>query len=238
MTLFVLGRSETAQWEGQVAKEEAEFGDILQADFVDNQYEGTRKMLLAMTWMHDVLNDQKCRPKFVLKTEHHVFHNMNALMSWLLKQAHRTDHVYLGKKLTRDLPIRDFSNPLYVPLHDFPHRYFPDMIQGPEYLFSYHTFSALTNQIDAVARIAMEEGYIALLAQKARVTPTHDERFVLLKKPSNVCHIAHLLFVSDVKASDHRKILRDVINAKRDGKCANTHVLKVGLHKNSAHHEI
>ena len=237
-TLFVLGKSATEQWERLVAKEEEEFADVLQADFLDSQFEGTRHFLLGVTWLSETLTREQCRPRFVLLTQHHSFHNMFALMPWLQQQALLEGDVYMGKRLTKDIPIRDAGSPLFVPAHDFPERYFPDMIQGPQFLFSMETLLSLTNHINAVPKIAMQEGYIALLARRAGVRPTHSERFVLLKKPSNICHVTQLLFVSDVKASDHRKILRDVINAKRDGKCANTHVLKVGLHKNSAHHEI
>lgn len=231
-TLFILGRSSNAQWEAEVTREEKEFGDILQGDFVDSEYEGTRKFLLGMTWLAKQIKTTNCQPRFVMKTEEHIYHNMNSIMSWL--QAKFSDdnenidvsEIYMGKKLTKDLPIREAANPLYVSWQVYERTYFPDMIQGPQFLFSFEAYSRLAEQRPFIARIAMEEGYIALLAERAKIQPIHNDRFVLLKQPSNVCHTLRMMFLSDVKPSEHKKIWKDTKEALTNGKCLNAHVVE------------
>ena len=227
-TLFVLGKSPTNQWEQEVTREEQEFGDMLQGDFIDNQFEGTRKFLLAMTWLTQQVT-LDCQPQFVMKTEEYIYHNMNSVMNWIESKFEANPRgVYMGKKLTKDIPIREPANPLYVSWQYYSKTYFPDMIQGPQYLFDYVTYKALSRQILHVTKIAMEEGYISLLAEAAGVKPTHNEHFVLLKKPSNVCHMLRMFFVSDIKPSEHTKIFKSTREALSNGICPNAQVIRTG----------
>ncbi len=89
----------------------------------------------------------------VSRPQENIFHNMHALLPWLkarffpgggaMSPAERG--VYAGKLLRRDRPIRDPDDPLRAPLEDFPGEFYPDLIQGPTYIFSLDTFQVTSN---------------------------------------------------------------------------------------------
>ena len=132
----------------------------------------------------------------------------------------------MGKKLIRDIPIRDGRDPYYVPWQDYEKTYFPDMVQGPEFFYDYGTYKSLAKETRHVTKLAMEEGYISLLAERAGVSATHNEHFILLEETSNVCHLLRMFFVSDVKPSEHKKIFKNTREALTNGKCPNAHVVE------------
>ena len=65
---------------------------------------------------------------------------MHAMMPWLEERFGGETGLYTGKLMRKDRPIRDDDDPMRVPEGDYAGEFYPDLIQGPVYLFSIDTF--------------------------------------------------------------------------------------------------
>ncbi len=192
-------------------------GDILQGGFKDTPFESTRKFEMALTWVNQNMNN--CRPKFILKTQENIFHNMHAIIPWLMDRYAGEKGVYIGKILRKDRPIRDHDDPMRVDVSDYNGEFYPDMIQGPVYMFSQDVFTNLYNYMTSVTPIAPEDAYIGLLAAKGRAYPKHNDHFLLLKRPSNMCHHLKMFFVYDIMPIEHIEIFKGLGRARDSNEC-------------------
>ena len=192
----------------------------------ESPFENTRKMMMAMKWLNEHMED--CIPKFILKTNDNIFHNMHAIVEWLDLRFAKETGLFTGKLLRRDRPIRSEDDPLYVPESDYASDVFPNIIQGPEYLFSADAFVLMNDARGWVTPIAMEDGFLGLLAEKAKVVPQHNDHFQMLKRPSNICHILKLFFVFKVYPYEHMEIFKKMRLATKNGDCPEADMIDLG----------
>ncbi|XP_071507822.1 uncharacterized protein [Diadema antillarum] len=204
-----------------ILAESAKYADILQGDFVDMDAEETRKLMMAMKWITELHEaSPSCHPAYLLKTNANVFINGPILSNWITNTLKKTSNVYAGKVLRQDFPIRDMTDPHYVPYGDFPDDVFPDMIRGPTVILSFDVVLRMVPLFGTVAPIAMDDSYIGVLASRLGVAPRNDERFVHMKRPSNVCHYMNMMIVFGINASEHRHVY-NVIIGKSGKHCTN-----------------
>ena len=218
-TIFVLGKSET-QFDNLVTEEADKFHDILRGDFPDSEFEDTRKFMMATTWL--INNAGSCLPKYILKTQDNIYHNMHSIIGWLeAKFGNKTEDLYLGKLLRGDQPIRIESDPRYVSKGDFPNDVFPTLIEGPVYLFSIDVFMKMAKVIEDhwVTPIPMEDAYVGILADYLKVPPRHNDHFQMIGKTTNICHHLKMFFIFGIYPSEHETILRKMKAAEHDPEC-------------------
>ena len=226
LTIYVMGKSREPLRSGiPIREENAKYGDILQGDFYDTPYEDTRKFMLGMAWLveyiqsgnlHNNRNAAQCRPRFVLKTQSNIFHNMPSVVAWLEhKFKGNVGYLYMGHLLRTDTPVRDPYDPLYVSPDDYLPPVFPDIVRGPVYLFSYDAFVTMHGMVSSVIPIAMEDAYVGLLADNAGIKPHDNDHFHLMKlNRLHVCDIVNNFFFFDVGVREH-KLLADKIRECR-----------------------
>lgn len=209
--------------EEEIKTENEKHRDILQGDFIDNPYEDTRKFMLALKWMMGSTQlSHECRVRYVMKSVDNIFHNMNAISGWLkAKYSNKDDDegLYVGRLLRKDAPIRDPEDPFYVSTGDYPAQFFPDLIQGPVYLFSYDTLTLMNGAMGKVTPIAMEDAYVGLLAAKGGITPRHNDHFQMLSHIRDGCHFLRMFFIHNILPNDHLVIDRNLDAAKHNKKC-------------------
>lgn len=211
-----MGMVET-RFDGEAAKEAVKYGDILQGQFKDTPFELTRKIMLGMKWLNE--NMEVCIPEFVMITNDYIYHNMPSISEWLDARFKGETGVFVGKLLRRDRPIRNPTDPQYVSVDDYGGEIFPDIIQGPEYLMSSDVFVRLNEARRSVVPIAMEDAYLGLLAEKAKVEPKHNDHFQMLLRPSNICHTLKTFFVYKVRPFEHVEIFKRIKTALLNNDC-------------------
>lgn len=222
-TIFVLGKMKGLS-EQRVSEESVKYGDILQGDFYDNMYEDTRKFMMALTWIPDHL--QSCKPTFILKTNDNIFLNMFSIIDWLdAKFTPANRNIYMGRLLKLDRPVRDQHDPMYVPEADYRKEFFPDIIRGPVYLFDTDTYLKLSGMRSSITPIAMEDGYIGLLAEALGIKPIHNDHFQMLEQTTNHCHNLRLFFLYKVTAYQHILIFQSNMRARSSNECHNAQVI-------------
>ncbi|XP_064614537.1 beta-1,3-galactosyltransferase 9-like [Liolophura sinensis] len=225
LTVFVVSSASVTE-ESSLHKEITEKKDVLLGNFPDSPQQTTEKFVLALKWLARI--EHKCRPWFILKSVDGIFHNIRLLMKKLEKSIQQPYNVYRGKMVRNDKPNRNRKHPNHVPVAKYPKERFPDLIQGPLYLFSFDVILRLNAAVRKVHRIAMEDVYVGLLAEKAGILPYNDDSFSLMKKTSNECINVKLLFVYDVSPNDHNKLFHLVKEEQALHRCQ-TLVEKEGL---------
>lgn len=203
LTVFVVG-SVSVEEGSALHREITEKKDVLLGNFSVSPQETTKKFVMALKWLARI--EYKCRPWFVLKSVDGIFHNIRLLMKKLEKSIEPPYNIYRGKVVRNDKPNRNRKHPNHVPVAKYPKERYPDLVQGPLYLFSYDVILRLNAAIRKVHQIAMEDVYVGLLAEKAGILPYNDDSFSLMKKTSNECINVKLLFVYDVSPNDHKKL--------------------------------
>ena len=58
-TMFTLGRSKESKVQDMITKENNEFKDLIQGDFVDNYYNNTIKTLMSLRWVYEYCGSAK-----------------------------------------------------------------------------------------------------------------------------------------------------------------------------------
>ncbi len=202
MVIFAVGNGDSEQ-DKIIAAESEDYGDVLQGRFDDTGVEDTRKTMMVFKWITDwLLQYQGCRPAFVLKAPAKVYIHIPKVLDWIAHTVKDLQKVYRGKLLRRDEPIRVEEDPLYVSPEDYAKDTFPDMIRNPVYLFSTDVIEQMVTQFTKITPIAMEDSYIGLLANSTGIKPVDDEHFLLMQRPSNICHYKHMMFVYNVAPSE------------------------------------
>ena len=229
-TIFIMGslRGNNADYfNGAVNAENKKFGDILQGDFEDNAHESTRKFMMALKWLNE--NQSLCKTKFVLKTRDDIYLNMYSITEWLSKRWGPDDKMlYVGRLLKNDVPIRNPIDPLYVSVQDYSKDFFPNFIEGPVFLFDWSAFERLHTTMKSVTPIAMDDAYVGILAEKAMITPQHNDHFQLIKTPESVCARLKIFFINKMLPKDHIDVFTTIKSARVKNLCPNA---KIQYHK-------
>nr|XP_054769753.1 uncharacterized protein LOC129277625 [Lytechinus pictus] len=221
MTWWVVFAMGSGKTDNKIELENDKNGDILQGDFIDIESEQTRKVMMAMKWLHELqASNPRCRPTYFLKTGSNVFVNARVLTRWMVNEFKQTENVYTGQVIRNDDPIRDSFDPHFVPYSDFREEVFPDLAQGPTYMLSTDVVHQMVPLFDRVIPIAMDDAYIGILASVLNIKPMHDEHFVHPRRPSNVCHYKNMMYIYGVSLHEIKHVY-NVIMGHTDRHCLN-----------------
>ncbi|CAD5114400.1 unnamed protein product [Dimorphilus gyrociliatus] len=216
--IFVMGMSNN-RFERDVAQESKSYSDILQAEFNDSPYEGTRKLMTAFNYLSDNLKEA-CSTKFILKLDDNIFLNMPSIIPWLYnKWGDKPKNLYVGKRLRKDRPIRLSSHPKYVSKEDFEPNIFPDMIEEPVFLLSTDTLLKLVLASKRVVPIRPDDAYLGLLAKEAKIKPIHNDHFQMIRNIEGACHHLKMFFIFNIFPSQHLSIFRKLKSVRQSKEC-------------------
>jgi hypothetical protein len=216
-TIFVMGCSYDVNDE-RIMLENEQNGDIIQADFTESEQEETRKFMVGATWIVQKLSP--CKPTFLLKVPDHEFVNMPSILGWISAKFKTVPrNIYLGKRIRLDQPIRDDTHPLYVSRQDYPQKFFPDLIEGPVYFFSYDVILKMRPLFGVQTPIAMEDGYIGILMKRLGIKPRHNDRFQKMNFVDVPCQHIYVILVHNLKPLDQLTLFDNIQRDTISGKC-------------------
>lgn len=219
-SVFVFGRSHK-NLQSRISEEAEEYQDILQPDVADDIFQDTATFVSAVTWL--ARNLLGYEPEFVLKLPDFTYINLHVFVQWLHVEFPTPRYVYAGKVLRNDKPIRDSKDPYYVPNRVYDKEYFPNIVLGPIYLFSYDVIFQMAWVTSRFPMMALEDAYIAILGEYLGVDPVNDNHFNQISKTSNMCLNVNLFFIDHVKPSEHLWLFHQSLYAYENKLCQIIH---------------
>uniref|UniRef100_W5NLD6 Hexosyltransferase n=2 Tax=Lepisosteus oculatus TaxID=7918 RepID=W5NLD6_LEPOC len=172
-TLFVLGSSQSGTIQAEVMEESTRHSDIIQGKFIDSASNLTLTMVLTMQWTVTFCP----YARFILKTDETMFVNYAAVVEYLLSLRRHPEDLYIGRVIHQEMPNRDPHSSDFVPISQYPDKYFPDYCTGSAFVISQDVARKIFVASAEVKVPVPTDVFIGLCAKKAGVTPTHSFRF-------------------------------------------------------------
>ncbi|XP_059484855.1 beta-1,3-galactosyltransferase brn [Neocloeon triangulifer] len=202
-TIFLLGtRPSEPDSQVRVDKENKQFGDIVQADFLDAYYNNTIKTMMGYKWARRFCpkakfyffsdDDMYVSTKNVLRFLRHPTRYPQYLedpAGMEVKPARKLEQVldfelpdevqlYAGE-LRHVAPFRHQSSKWYVSLEEYPFHLWPPYITAGAYVVSRATLDTLFLGSLFTKHFRFDDIYLALVAKKSGVEPYHCRDFRL-----------------------------------------------------------
>lgn len=150
--LFLIGlpRRGAQTEEGSIRRESHEFGDLLQADFLDSYSNLSLKSLAMLQWTAS--NCQRIR--FLVKADDDVLLNTPLLLRDLQQTRHR--RFVMGNLVAGARPVRDPASKWYTPTSLYSGSFYPKYVSGAAYVIS----GDLVRELHAAAAASVEVFWI------------------------------------------------------------------------------
>uniref|UniRef100_A0A3B5B8M8 Hexosyltransferase n=1 Tax=Stegastes partitus TaxID=144197 RepID=A0A3B5B8M8_9TELE len=166
--------------------EQHENNDILQWDFDDTFYNLTLKQVLFLEWM-----DVNCpHVHFLFNGDDDVFAHTDNMVMYLkkLKVNDGRKHLYTGHLIWNAGPIRSPDSKYYIPVQVYKSESYPTYCSGGGFLLSGYTAHVIYNMSQSITILPIDDVYIAMCAEKARLHPKHHVGVKVLghSAPSNM----------------------------------------------------
>jgi len=158
----------------ELIQEQAEYGDMVQFQFIDDYYNLTLKAIAITNWLH-----QHCSMmKFIVKMDDDLFVNMDRLLEMLPKfNSGITGHIYSG-----DIPPdRDPTSRYYIPISVFPDSVYPRSVSGLFYVMSSDVLEPMSRMASTWSEIVLDidDVYMTgIVAEALQVTRTKSSEMV------------------------------------------------------------
>lgn len=153
-TLFMFGRHDDANLNGQVVYELEKYGDVVQADFKDDYRWLTNKTMMGLKWV-----DRFCpNVRYVLKTDDDGFNVPQRFVDYLVNiRVPR----FVGGYCFTVMPDRRDGSKFYVPYSMYPDKYYPTYCSGPGYVLSRSAVADVLLVADDLIFLPMEDVFVS-----------------------------------------------------------------------------
>ena len=75
------------------------------------------------------------------------------------------------------------------------------------------------NAMNKVVPLPLEDAYVGVLVNKAGFEPQDNDHFVMLRRPSNICHHLKMFFIFDIMPYEHLEIFKSMKQARTRPEC-------------------
>ncbi|XP_043927509.1 beta-1,3-galactosyltransferase 5-like isoform X2 [Protopterus annectens] len=166
VTFFLLGTTTNNTHQTLLAKENKQYGDLIQKNFLDTYRNLTLKTLMGIEWAHQFCSSSS----FVMKTDTDMFVNIFYLVELLLKRKSKTS-LFTGFIKLHEKPLRGASSKWYISEAEYPDKLFPPFCSGTGYVFSTDLAHKIYNVSLSVPKISLEDVYIGLCLSELNIIP-------------------------------------------------------------------
>lgn len=172
-TLFALGLPKNPMYREQLQKrlqrEDEEYGDLIQQDFLDTFHNLTLKLLLQFSWVNKFCP----HAKFVMTADDDIFIHMPNLASYLQNLAQiGVQDFWIGRVHRGAPPIRDKMSKYYVPYEMYPWPSYPDYTAGAAYVISSDVAAKVYEASQTLnTSLYIDDVFMGLCANKMGVVP-------------------------------------------------------------------
>ncbi|XP_077499290.1 beta-1,3-galactosyltransferase 5-like [Amblyomma americanum] len=181
--VFLVGTPKLKPYQSNIVYEDTQYGDILQADFVDSYRNLTLKSITMVRWASLYCPNAS----LLLKIDDDMLLNVWDLASRVqtLSGVKRTLWGLLAQKWT---PQRNPRSKWYVSTRAYRNASYPDFLAGPAYLLSGDSVPLLARGSSGVPYLYLEDVFLTgIVAEKMGVRRVHDEGFLNYRKLFTPC---------------------------------------------------
>jgi beta-1,3-galactosyltransferase 1 len=183
---FVIADAEDDKTQKELESEALEHKDMIQFGFDNSYYNNTLKHISLLRWAQ-----QKCLDtKYIMKTDDDIIVNVKQLIENL--QSLKTG--ITGYLFTTMEPIRDVTNPWFLPECLYPDAVYPHYVSGNAYLITKDVIKPLIETIDQFSGpiIDIDDVFVTgILAEKAGVKRYENDKIIYTDQcqtgSNNIC---------------------------------------------------
>ncbi|CAH8444465.1 unnamed protein product [Schistosoma turkestanicum] len=185
-TLFVLGRSDSADWkhsntQSLVFQEYLKYNDIVQFDFVESYHNVTYKLIATLDF---AINECVSSRFLTLVDDDFILHPPNLLRA--LSDVTETQYLnYIaGDVLRIPKPVRFPLSKWYVPYSEYPYSLYPPFPSGGTIILSMHVAQLLSFGLRYTKLLPFEDVVIGLVLYKLGISPVHLDGVLSVRYPN------------------------------------------------------
>ena len=154
--VFLLGTNKNSYTtQTDIDQEIAQFGDIVQNDFVDSYYNLTRKVLVGFGWVKGFCP----KTAFVLKVDDDMFIHIPNLVTYLHKIKVPPQGSIIGRRNSPS-PNVIRRGKWKVSFEEVPLSKYPVYVFGPAYVISGNLVARLYNAVERMPYVSIEDAFI------------------------------------------------------------------------------
>ncbi|XP_051022432.1 beta-1,3-galactosyltransferase 9 [Acomys russatus] len=173
LTLFALGMPALVTTQEGIDVESQKNNDIVEGLFLDSSENRTLKVISMTRWAVAFCPNAL----FILKADEEMFINLPGLVDYLLNLKGHLEGIYLGRVVHQDMPNRDPHSQEFVPLSDYPEKYYPDYCSGEAFIMSQDVARMVYVVVNEVPIVVPADVFVGLCAKSVGLVPIHSSRF-------------------------------------------------------------
>ncbi|XP_078662491.1 beta-1,3-galactosyltransferase 1-like [Branchiostoma floridae x Branchiostoma belcheri] len=203
--LFALGKTSDPNMQALVQKENEQFGDIIQEDFVDTYHNLTLKTVMCLRWVSNYC----AHSKYFMKTDDDMyvsFANLAKVLQALPPEKSR--RMAMGYVIT-GAPIRNPKSKWYMPKETYPGNKYPPFCSGTGYIVSTDICGELYRTSLDMQYLYLEDVFVATCFEKIGVVPQGHKDFHNWRVGYNYCTYKRILTAHMVTPPEMIRIWKD-----------------------------
>ncbi|KAM9642254.1 LOW QUALITY PROTEIN: beta-1,3-galactosyltransferase 9 [Trichechus inunguis] len=173
LTLFALGMPLLVTTQQEIDKESHNNNDIIEGIFLDTSENQTLKIIAMTQWAVTFCPNAL----FILKVEEEIFVDLPTLVDYLLNLKERLEEIYVGRVIHQDTPNRDPRNQEFVPLNEYPGKYYPNYCSGEAFIMSQDVTWMMYVVFKEVPIMVPADVFVGICAKSIGLIPIHSSRF-------------------------------------------------------------
>lgn len=173
LTLFALGMPILASTQKEIDQESYTNNDIIEGIFLDSAENQTLKIITMTQWAVTFCPNAL----FILKVDEDVFVNLLSLISYLLNLKAHLEDIYVGRVIHQDMPNRDPTSQEFVPLIEYPEKYYPDYCSGEAFIMSQDVARMMYIVFKEVPIMVPADVFVGICDKLVGLIPIHSSRF-------------------------------------------------------------
>ena len=162
-----------------IEHESRQYGDLIQADFVDVYTNLSLKSLIMLRWASDYCQSAK----YILKVDDDTFVDIETLTINL--RFTENHNFIMGRLISGARPFHNQSSKYYTPTKAYPDATYPQYVSGSAYVISSDIIKRLLHTCLRTELFWLEDVYLTgMCARSARVSLIHNSRFNSFAPPT------------------------------------------------------
>ncbi|KAM5172254.1 beta-1,3-galactosyltransferase 5-like [Mantella aurantiaca] len=206
--IFLMAQTESAGYMAIVEKEDKEYNDILQWDFMEGHHNLSLKERCFLEWLHFNLSSVD----HVFKGDDDEFVNPTALVRYI--KEHRAPHTLHGAVQHHAVVLRYSKYKVSESL--FPYPKYPYFLSGGGFLYPGASVPLLYRASQEIPIFPLDDVYLGFLILAANCTLRDEKRFYVWGLDFEACSFQQALVVHSIDMEGLAEMWRKVQEAKCD----------------------
>ncbi|CAL4096316.1 unnamed protein product, partial [Meganyctiphanes norvegica] len=208
---FMVGRTSNANTQNLIDRENEQYSDIIQANFIDHYSNLTLKTVSMFEWVKTYCSESH----FVLKTDDDMFINMPYLLSFIDSKKNDKKVMY-GRLAKGWKPVRNRKSKYFIDTATYSKTKYPDFLTGPAYLFTSDIVDDIFTKALGTTFFVLEDVLLTgIVGESLRIKRVGDSRFRNEKiKLTDTCQLLKTISIHMVKYEEQFDIYKRTLDGK------------------------